>query len=144
MATEELAYVQLGRPLGVSTDPEVAGGAPAPERVVAPYARASTALARAELDGYRALLANGGLIVLLDDLDAELDGQALSTALLGQLDAADGALAALDRPLALAVADTPDAVQMAYDEVLALHRMVKTNVANWLAVSVTFSDNDGD
>ena len=144
MATEELAYVQLARPLGISSDPEEAGGAPVPERVASPYAHRSVPLARAELDGLRELVSGTGLNALLDDLDAEIEGRPLSAALLGQIADADAALGAIETPLHTAVEDSPEAVQAAYDEALALHRLIKTNAANWLAVSVTFSDNDGD
>ena len=147
MMTEDLAYLKLGRPLGISDDPESAGGTANPDDVESPYAHASVPLARADLAGLRALLtADGGmgLGALLDDLDARLDERPLAPALLEQLDAADAALGALDRPYSAAVTETPEAARRAYDEALALHRLIKTNLANWLAVSVTFSDNDGD
>jgi predicted lipoprotein len=152
MTTETMAYVSLGRPLGLGRSIDTPDGPPAPDLVPAPYARESVALLRAELSGLRALVsptASGGtdrkgIDALLLDLGAEIGDEPLGEALLGQIDAADAALAALDGSLYDAVTNDPEAVRTAYDEALALHRLVKTSLANWLAVGVTFSDNDGD
>jgi len=147
MLAEDLRFNQLGNPLGISRDPSDPVGAPDPMAVEAPYAGATVDLLRAQLVGMRTLVtANDG--VGLDDylvsLDAEIDGQPMGTALLAHLDALDAALAAIPGSMRDALAQEPSAVQPAYDEAVNLLRLVKTDVAGWLGVSITFSDNDGD
>ncbi|MEM6645744.1 MAG: imelysin family protein [Bacteroidota bacterium] len=147
MLAEDLRYNQLGAPLGISRDPNDPRSTPDPMAVEAPYAGATVDLLRAQLVGMRTLVtANDG--VGLDDylasLDAQIDGQSMGEALLANLDALDAALAAIPGSMRDALAQDPEAVQSAYDEAVNLLRLVKTDVAGWLGISITFSDNDGD
>lgn len=147
MVAEDLRHAKVGRPLGIARKPGDADGAPDPSLVEAPYAGASVALFRADLAGLRALLTGGGgtgIDDYLATLDAEIDGQPLGAALLAQIEATDRAAAALDGRFGEAVAERSPAAEALYDETGTLLRLIKTDLANWLGVSITFSDNDGD
>lgn len=145
MVAEDLQYQQVGRPLGVGSRPQDATGTPAPDAVEAPYAGVSLDLIRAELAGLRALVTGGGGTGLDDYLAAlDLDDRPLGEVVLERIDAADDAAAAIGMPLEQAVTEHPQAVRALYDASGALLRSVKTDLANRLGVSITFSDNDGD
>ncbi|MEM1094604.1 MAG: imelysin family protein [Bacteroidota bacterium] len=147
MLAEDLRYNQLGAPLGISRDPNDPRSTPDPMAVEAPFATATVELLRAQVDGMRTLVTTHdgvGLDDYLVSLDAELDGQPMGAALLANLDALDAALAAIPGSMRDALVRDPEAVQLAYDEAVNLLRLVKTDVAGWLGVSITFSDNDGD
>ncbi|HIG73654.1 MAG TPA: hypothetical protein EYQ24_03480 [Bacteroidetes bacterium] len=147
MVAEDLRYETIGRPLGVARTPEDESTGPQPGLVQAPYAGVSVALYRETLAGVRALVTGGGGTGLDDylvALGAEIDGQPVGAAVLAQIDATDAAAAALQAPLREAVVSDPEGVRAVYDEAGELLRLLKTDMANWLGVSITFSDNDGD
>lgn len=147
MVAEDIRHVKLGPPLGISRDPNKPNGAAEPLLVEAPYARISIDLIREDLAGLRALVTGNdgtGLAAYLDALDAESDGQPFSGTLLARIDAMDAATAALTPSLRDAVVNDAEASRQVYDESLELLRAIKTDLANWLGVSITFSDNDGD
>ncbi|MEM1269135.1 MAG: imelysin family protein [Bacteroidota bacterium] len=147
MVAEDLRYVKVGRPLGIARDPGDPNSDPKPELVESPFAEESIALFREDLAGLRALLtADGGtgLDDYLETLDAELDGQPFAAALLAQIDATDQAAAAVTPSLRQNLSANAGASQALYDETITLLRLIKTDMANWLGVSITFSDNDGD
>ncbi|MEL6616329.1 MAG: imelysin family protein, partial [Bacteroidota bacterium] len=147
MVTEDLRYVAIGRPMGIARNPEEPGGDPRPELVEAPYALESVALYREALAGLRDLFTSGGgtgLDDYLTALDAEIDGQPVGAAVLAQIDETEAAIDALGMPLREAIESNPEAVRTVYAEAGDLLRIVKVDLANWLGVSITFSDNDGD
>lgn len=131
---EEVVRTKLDLPLhGVD-------GTPQPESVESPYADHSIPLIIANLRGSQAIFAAG-----LADYVNFLQGEdQLSTAIDAQFEAAIAALAALDRPLQIAVVEEPAALQAARDEVRALLVLFKVDLANQLSITVTFSDSDGD
>ncbi|MEM7788313.1 MAG: imelysin family protein [Bacteroidota bacterium] len=147
MVSEDLRYQKVGRPLGIARNASDTDSDPDPSLVESPYAGASMALFRSDLAGLRALVTGGGGTGLDDylvTLDAEIDGQPLGEALLAQIDATDQAAAALGDGYRQAVAARSPQAEALYDETRTLLRLVKTDLANWLGVSITFSDNDGD
>lgn len=75
---------------------------------------------------------------------SELLGDDLAARLGEQLDAADAALAAIDGPLAVAVADRPADVSAARAAIKAVQVTVSTEVVSRLGVTIGFSDADGD
>lgn len=147
MVAEDLRHVKLGAPLGIARNPDDPNTAPRPERVEAPYAEVSVQLFSAEVDALRAIItANGG--TGLDDylvtLDAEFEGSPLGEVILAQLDRLEAEISGQTGSLKALVQDNPDALMPAYAETGQLLRLVKADLANWLGVSITFSDNDGD
>jgi predicted lipoprotein len=105
------------------------------------------ALFREDLVGLRTLVTGGGgtgLDDYLATLGAEIDGQPLGAVLLAQIDATDRAAATLGDGYQQAVADRSPQAEALYAETGTLLRLIKTDLANWLGVSITFSDNDGD
>ena len=80
----------------------------------------------------------------LDYLDAEYEGQPLSAVINAQFEATRAALAAIDEPLHLAMANETEQVEQVYNEARKLIVLIKTDMANHLSVTMTFSDNDGD
>lgn len=147
MVAEDLRYEKLGRPMGVARDPNEPGGEPRPDLVESPYAEVALALIREDLVGLRALVtADGGtgLDDYLATLDAEVDGQPFGDVLLAQIDATDAAAAAITPSLRDAITSDPETIRVLYDETGDLLRLIKSDLANWLGVSITFSDNDGD
>jgi predicted lipoprotein len=147
MVAEDLRYMKVGRPLGIARSATDAAGAPDPSLVESPYAGASMALFREDLVGLRTLVTGGGgtgLDDYLATLGAEIDGQPLGAVLLAQIDATDRAAATLGDGYQQAVADRSPQAEALYAETGTLLRLIKTDLANWLGVSITFSDNDGD
>ena len=147
MVGEDLRYQKVGRPLGAARNADDAGTEPDPSLVESPYAGASMDFFRNDLAGLRALVTGGGgtgLDDYLATLDAEIDGQPLGQVLLDQIDATDQAAAALGDDYQQAVAVRSSAVEALYQETRTLLGLIKTDLANWLGVSITFSDNDGD
>jgi len=140
---EDVARFWLGGPLGYRD-----GGEPMPELVEAPYSGTSVAKLIANVESVQLAL-NGSsdapaLADYLDFLGAELDGEPLSDVLNAQATTVIEALEAVEGPLAVAVVEDTETVQVAYDEAVTLLRLVKTDAANQLGITVTFSDNDGD
>ncbi|MEM6325674.1 MAG: imelysin family protein [Bacteroidota bacterium] len=147
MVAEDLRHIAIGRPMGIARNPEDPNSDPRPELVEAPYAQESIAVYRETLAGLRALMTSGdgtGLDDYLVALDAQIDGQPVGAAVLAQIDETDAAIGALDASLRTSIETDPEAVRAVYDEAGDLLRIVKVDMANWLGVSITFSDNDGD
>lgn len=116
---------------------------PQPQAVESPYAGYSIPLAVANLRGLQQTL-KAGFNDYLDFLGAEYQGQPLSAAIDAQIEQTIAALEAIEPPLSTAVLDNPDTVERAYDETKMLIVLLKTDMANQLGLTVTFSDNDGD
>lgn len=140
---EDVARFWLGGPLGYHD-----GGEPQPDLVEAPYSGTSTAKLIANLEGIEMALNGAGnapsLADYLDFLGAEMNGEPMSAVLNTQIETTIAALEAIDAPLQVAVVEDTAAVEAAYDEAVTLLRLVKTDAAAQLGITVTFSDNDGD
>ncbi|MEM6528947.1 MAG: imelysin family protein, partial [Chloroflexota bacterium] len=140
---EDVARFWLGGPLGYRD-----GGEPQPDLVEAPYSGTSTAKLIANLEGFQMALNGTGeapsMADYLDFLGAELDGEPLSDVLNAQIDTTIAALQAIESPLHIAVVEDTVTVEAAYDEAVTLLRLVKTDTASQLGITVTFTDNDGD
>lgn len=121
-----------------------------PEQVEAPYAQTSLPMVRENVIAIRNTFNGGtnatdiGLDDYLDDVDAKYDGTPLSQTINGQIDLVLSKLDAIPAPLADAVVNSPNEVQDAADALRDLLALVKIDLASSLAVTVTFSDNDGD
>ena len=133
---------KLDRPLGNLT-----GSAPDPTLVESRYSDGPLEDLGHDLDGFAAIylgadLESGGepgLGALVAARDARLDARILT-----QLGVARTALAAIPGPLAAALTGDRNAVQAARDEIDALRRLIKLDVASLLGVTLMLSDNDGD
>ncbi|UJR79367.1 imelysin family protein [Sandaracinus amylolyticus] len=144
MLTEMIASVQttkmtkLGVPLG-----NEAGGVPQPSAVELPYAHVSIDAMIATLEGLRALwLVEGG--EGLDEWVRERD-PALADRVLVEIDAAIAALRAIPEPLSTYVQSGDlTAGETAFTALRALERTLATDVSGAIALSVMFTDNDGD
>lgn len=93
----------------------------------------------ADLDSFERVYAGDGLATLVIAQNPELDPR-----IVAQLAAARTALAAVPPPLQLSVETDRNAVQALRDEVDALRRLIKLDVASLLGVTLSLSDNDGD
>ena len=80
-----------------------------------------------------------GLGALVVSRDPDLDRR-----ILAQHGVARDALASIPEPLATALTDHRGDVQTARDEIDALRRLIKLDVASLLGVTLSLSDNDGD
>ncbi len=133
---------KLDRPLGNLT------GSPAdPELVESRFSEHSLIDLECNLDSFALVylgadLASGGppgLGALVADRDPDLDAR-----ILAQMVVARDTLAAIPAPLSGAIVDDRSAVQTARDEIDALRRLIKLDVAQLLNVTLSISDNDGD
>ena len=132
---------KLDRPLGNLT-----GSEPDPTLVESRYSDGALPDLGHNLDGFAAIylgadLESGGdpgLGALVAARDARLDDRVIT-----QLAVARAALAAIPDPFATALTDR-SAVQAARDEIDALRRLIKLDVASLLGVTLMLSDNDGD
>lgn len=142
--TEHVEYVRkakVGKPLG--TEGNAANGALCENR-----------LASRSLDNVKANIAawknivtgrNGvGLDDYLDYVNAQYNGQPLSTELANQLDLCEAKCNDITLPLSNAVTQQQSQVQALYLELKKLTVLTKVDMASNLGVVITFSDNDGD
>lgn len=140
---EDVGQFWLGGALGYRD-----GGDPRPDLVEAPYSDLSTEKLIANLEGVQFALNGRGdspsLADYLDFLDAEMNGEPMSDVINAQIEATIDALQAIDGPLEIAVVEDTATVEAAYTEAVTLLRLVKTDMASQLGITVTFTDNDGD
>ncbi|MEL6308215.1 MAG: imelysin family protein [Chloroflexota bacterium] len=133
----------VGAPLGYGS-----GGTPIPEMAKAPYSETSSARLVAYLEGIRFAFNGMGetpsLATYLDFLGADYEDELMSVAINTQIDTIIDNLNLLEQPLQVAVVDDTEMVVTIYDNFVVLLRLVKTDMANQLGITVTFSDNDGD
>lgn len=85
-----------------------------------------------------------GLDDYLDALKAKHDEETLPIAVKHQFELSYSALEEINEPLAVAVINDYQTVDNAYNELRNLLILLKVDVANNLAVTITFNDNDGD
>jgi predicted lipoprotein len=137
-----MVKTKLDRPLGNLT-----GSDPDPALVESRYSANSLTDLDCNLDGFVLVYlgadaeAGGepGIGVLVAARDPDLDARILT-----QLNVAREALHAIPGPLADALSTDRSAVQTARDEIDALRRLIKLDVASLLNVTLSLSDNDGD
>jgi predicted lipoprotein len=133
---------KLDRPLGNLT-----GGAPDPLILESRFSATTRDDLEANLRGFAMVYlgADGepggepGLGALVSARDPDLDQRILAQHLVAR-----DALAAIPLPFAAALVDHRDDVQRARDEIDALRRLIKLDVASLLGVTLSLSDNDGD
>jgi predicted lipoprotein len=133
---------KLDRPLGNLT-----GSAPDPTILESIYSGTTRDDLENNLQGFARVYlgADGepggepGLGALVAARDPELDRR-----ILAQHTLARDTLAAIPLPFATALTDHRSAVQSARDEIDALRRLIKLDVASLLGVTLSLSDNDGD
>lgn len=133
---------KLDRPLGNLT-----GTAPDPTILESRYSGTTRDDLEGNLQGFAMVYlgADGepggepGLGALVAARDADLDRR-----ILAQHGVARDALAAIPLPFATALTDQRSAVQSARDEIDALRRLIKLDVASLLGITLSLSDNDGD
>lgn len=137
-----MVKTKLDRPLGNLT-----GGPADPTLVESRFSQSSLTDLTCNLDSFALvylgadLTSSGasGLGALVAARDPDLDARILQ-----QMGVARDALAAVPEPLADALTADRTAVQTARDEIDALRRLIKLDVAQLLQVTLSISDNDGD
>ncbi|MEO1165278.1 MAG: imelysin family protein [Chloroflexota bacterium] len=143
VVVEFVPRIWLGIPLGHRH-----GGEPQPELVEAPYSHTSVMRLIANLEAVQMTINGTGdspsFADYLDFLGAEHNGEPMSQAINAQIDATIADLSTIEEPLAIAVVDDTDGVTAVFDTSLALLRLVKTDMAHELGITVTFNSNDGD
>lgn len=143
--TEKLMRKNIGNPLGTES-----GQGIDPSLVEAPYALVSFELLTANLVSLQTTFNGGtnstdiGLDDYLDYLSAEYEGIPLSDKINSQFDLIFDKIDAINEPLESAVSNQTAQVQEVYDALRDLLVLIKVDMANNLAVTITFSDNDGD
>lgn len=144
---EKMVQTRLGKPLGKQSD-----GLPHPELVESLQSGHSLENLKNNLHSlemaFEGLTQDDmdkiGLDDYLDVLKARYNDEALPDVVKGQFMAAHAALDAIDQPLNEAVVNDYATVDAAYTELRELLILLKVDVANNLAITVTFNDNDGD
>ncbi len=144
---ENIRHNKLGAPLGLSKKPEDPDTAPDPSLVESPYAEISKELMLEDLSGLRMLMtADGG--TGLDDylaaFDVKIEGVLLGEVILNQIDHTEKSLSNLPGSIKTLVTSDPALLLPAHEATKELLRLIKTDMASWLSISITFSDNDGD
>lgn len=133
---------KLDRPLG-----NITGSAPDPARVESFHSGGALLDIARNLDGFAVIylgadLESAGEPGLGELIAARNPG--LDERIIAQLAVARAALAAIPPPLGEALTADRSAVQTARDEIDALRRLIKLDVASLLGVTLMLSDNDGD
>lgn len=128
-------------------------GTTLPLKVEAYYSGNSLELAIAGLNAFKAIFTgttyegqqnNAGLDDYLNALDAQYNGQALSEAIVNQVNLGIEATKDIPQPLSEAVDTHPEEVDNAYLEIQRLVALIKVDMTSALGVLITFQDNDGD
>jgi predicted lipoprotein len=132
--TEMMVKDKIGAPLGKD-----AFGDPSPESAEAYRSGASLELSIATVEALRATF-NAGL----DDYLVHLGGEATAGSIAAQFETVLADLAAVGPPLEEAVLARPERVEPVYESLRGLLKLVKTDMANQMGITITFSDNDGD
>lgn len=125
---------KLDRPLG-----NITGSDPDGTLVESQFSGTGLDDIRADLDSFESIYTGDGLASLVSPQNPDLDQR-----IVAQLASARAALARVPPPLQDSVVDHRDAVQTLRDEVDALRRLIKLDVASLLGVTLSLSDNDGD
>ncbi|MCB0213982.1 MAG: imelysin family protein [Anaerolineae bacterium] len=143
---EDIVKRKIGHPLGKTSEAGVR-----PELVEAELSEISGQMLDKNLEGFAATFNGSGDVEpqlgfddYLDYLDAEYEGQPLSTVINDQIETTRAALAAIDEPLHLAMENETEQVEQVYNEARKLIVLIKADMANHLAVTMTFNDSDGD
>lgn len=143
-AFEMILQMRIGEPAGI-----VNGGEAHPGLVDAPLSQHSLARVEHTLIGLQRLFTGGSTDALgfddyLDFLNAEYEGQTLSSHINERFEATLATLNTIDEPLQTAVVNQADAVQTLYDEIRMTLIPIRVDMASQLSILVTFSDADGD
>lgn len=139
---------RLGIPKGANSE----NGSPFPKAVEAYYSGISLELMQINLQNVEALFrgeANGTDGLGLEDYinaiyQAGNIQDDLSSSILTQFQSIHEAVDAIPAPLSEAVVSSPDKVDAAYTEIVALMPYIKTEMPQALSVNISYFDNDGD
>lgn len=77
-------------------------------------------------------------------VEATFDGQPTQDVINAQIDLIVEMLEALEAPFDLVLVEDPAAIDAIYEEMRTLVRYIKADMTSQLAISLVFSDNDGD
>ncbi|MCB0226428.1 MAG: imelysin family protein [Anaerolineae bacterium] len=143
---EDIVKRKIGHPLGKTSQAGVR-----PELVEAELSGISGQLLHSNFEGFATVFNGGseagqqpGFDDYLDYVGAEYEGQPLSKVINDQIKTTQAALEAIDEPLHQAMENQPDQVELVYNEARKLIVLIKADMANHLAVTMTFNDSDGD
>lgn len=140
---EEVAKDKIGTPLG-----KFNFDVPQPERIETPYGSYSLKLARENVRVLHEIFNGpngaGGIDDALDALEAQYNGQPLSTAIDAEFTTLETELAAIPEPLEEAIFDAAATLEAAYQTANDLLVLVRADLASALSVTIVPSDNDGD
>lgn len=138
---ENMRELKLGKPMGMSS-----GGDPRPALLESAYSGRSLQDLRDDLAGLRAVYAGvheGVVGVGLADY-VRLRRSAVDPVVSEHFVEAERALDAVQEPLADHLTPRDLETQLAYRALKSVHRILGVDVANALALTVTFNDSDGD
>ncbi len=146
MLIEEIKNEKIGVPLGKKSM-----GVLLPDNVEARFSGLSRDLILANLISIEQVFkgqgTNGDMLGYADYLDAvnaEFEGEALSSVILTEINTLRAHLTNIDGPIQEAIESDVADVEAAYVSSQRIVRLVKTDMINALALTVTFTDNDGD
>jgi predicted lipoprotein len=132
--TEMVAREKIGVPLGKD-----GFGEPSPESAEGYRSGSSLDLTKANIEALQAAFEAG-----LDEYLSQLGGEATAEAISTQFETVLADLEAIGPSLEEAVVTRPEDVEKAYQSLRVLVTLLKTDMANRLGITITFSDNDGD
>jgi predicted lipoprotein len=140
-ASEVMANLKLGKPLGSETGGEVDPAAQESERSGSSLADllANWRGVRNVYLGTRDGSQGTSLSSLVQAKSPSTDQRAREA-----LDSAEAGLLGVPEPLTLALLDHPERVTVAYESIKTLKRVLATEVLGTLGASLKFNDNDGD
>lgn len=141
---ENIKNKRLGDPAGL-----LGSAATGPDGLEAPDSDYSLALVEAALEGFAESYALEGLSLQSNVPDTAeymiaLGHRPVQQQIAQQLSLVRAHLQQLQPSLARALAEKPDQVEVAYEDIKTLLRYVKVDLANALNQTVNFTDNDGD
>jgi predicted lipoprotein len=136
---------KIGTPIGMGV--KVNDNLPHPDMIEYTIADQSLPVMKANIQAMKAVFDGGtgqGLDDLLNYVKAQKNGQNLSTVVDSQFDDVINKLNLINSPYATAVSSQKQQVQDVFNSLKILIAYFKVDVANNLAVTITFSDTDGD
>jgi predicted lipoprotein len=139
---EEVQVSKVGKPKGDSS-----GGVTRPEDVESQYAEYSIQAIRKNIQSVEAVFLSGDSsdeYTGMDDYVTQLGNQTLNDDILAQFDAVESALDGVTDPLWQAVDTQATQVSNLQEEITALIRLIKVDLASALNETIYFTDSDGD
>jgi len=144
--TEEVKNLKLGVPIGKRSMEVLL-----PDNVEARFSGFSKELILANLASIEQVFKGEGTAGdqlgyadYLDAVNAQFEGEALSSAILTEISQLRSDISNIEDPLQVAVESDFDDAEAAYITSQRIVRLLKTDMINALALTITFTDNDGD